>query len=84
MCYRTGKYTVSQVRPCIFQPGNFTGRGGEGVKPHVTESGLSAELRSAESVRSRLQQLETSVNAGIADPDDNEMMLNVLRCQLTY
>ena len=31
-CYRTGKYTVFVVHPCIFQPGNFTGWGSEGVK----------------------------------------------------
>ena len=44
----------------------------KGLKPHITEGGLSAELRSAESVTSRLQQLE------------DELMLNVLRCQLTH
>ena len=32
MCYRTGKYTVCRARPCIIQPGNFTGWGSEGVK----------------------------------------------------
>jgi len=33
MCYRAGKYTVcGAARPCIFQPGNFTGWGSEGVK----------------------------------------------------
>ena len=32
MCYRTGKYTAFEARPCIFQPGNFTGWGSEGVK----------------------------------------------------
>ena len=32
-CYSTGKYTVClQARPCIIQPGNFTGCGSEGVK----------------------------------------------------
>ena len=34
-CYRTGKYTVSQARPCIIQPGNVTGWDSEGVKKHV-------------------------------------------------
>ena len=29
-----------QARPCIFQPGNFTGWGSEGVKPHPTGNGL--------------------------------------------
>ena len=36
MCYRAGKYTVKihcfQARLCIFQPGNCTGQGSEGVK----------------------------------------------------
>ena len=39
-CYRTGKYTVFEVRPCIFQPGNFTGWGSEGVKTHCILGGF--------------------------------------------
>ena len=31
-CYRTRKQTVFDVHPCIFQPGNSTGWGSEGVK----------------------------------------------------
>ena len=31
-CYRSEKYSVLQARPCMFQPGNFTGCGSEGVK----------------------------------------------------
>ena len=31
MCYRTGRYTVFEARLWFFQPGSFTGWGGEGV-----------------------------------------------------
>ena len=31
-CYRTGKYSVFEVHPCIFQPRNLTGWGSKGVK----------------------------------------------------
>ena len=31
MCYRTGKCIVFEASLCIFQPGNFTGWGSEGV-----------------------------------------------------
>ena len=31
MCYRTGKIYCLKARPCIFQPGYFTGLGSEGV-----------------------------------------------------
>ena len=33
------------ARPCIFQPGNFTGWGSEGVNPTVLFAGLHCPLR---------------------------------------
>ena len=41
MCYRTGKYTVCR---CIFQPGNFTGWGSEGVNYFISKTSLLYRL----------------------------------------
>ena len=39
--YKTGKYTLFEAHPYIFQPKNFTGWGSEGVNLEILQAFLS-------------------------------------------
>ena len=43
MCYRTGKYTVFEVRQCIVQPGNVTAGAMKGLRQASRWSSESAK-----------------------------------------
>ena len=59
---------------CTFQPGNFTGWGSDAGSP---PSGTKSEILLT-------KQSRCVCVKGALSPNDDELMLNVLRCHLTY
>ena len=63
MGYRTGKYTVFEVRRWLFQPENFTGWSSEGVNNKCISNALNpsmniyliCEVQSAKTQKRRLE-----------------------------
>ncbi len=87
--HRTGKYTVSDV-VSTFQPGSFTGRRNEGVKllnnslHRVCLSCVSQHIDACRNGEAIIIQYDVVIRCVVLWDDDDELMLNVLRCHLTY